>query len=629
MLNQLRSVASGIGSKILLVLLVLSFAVWGIGDMVSGPGRNREVATVGDEAIPLAAFQQAFRQEVENIRRSLGDNYSPELVKNLNVSDYVLHRLINRKLLQMESEALGLLPGDADIARRIRSNPAFQNDKGEFDKRAFETMLRNIGLSEQGYVNEMRQELGVSLIVDTLTAAVPVPEIAASTLYQALEEQRTADIYTLSPSLVSVPAPDDATITAYYNENGQTFSSPEYRTLTYASIKANDVRDRATVSEDDLRAAYQEHLEEYKRPERRAVEQLLFSSEEKARAAYKKLQEGASFKQLAKSGDILNKNAVSLGKVEREKIFDEAAQPVFSLKAGEFTEPLKSAFGWHIFHVTAIEPPSTLPFEEVRASLEKELAVRSGEEALSKFTNHVEDALAGGSTLQEIAREMSMTLQTVGPVSAQGETPEGRAAKLPELDKFLETAFKTDEKTESPLTISRNGLYYIVRVDSVTPEHVRPLSEVRSQVIARWQNEERAKRLAGLAGDIAAKMANSATRGQVMDQYGLTVTPSGPLKRSSTKAAGLTLSPELLNEIFSRRPGQSTAAYPAPGGDYMVAVVRNIVPAASGSNGKLAELSQGLHGSVQNEIITQYLTYLGKKYGMTINRSLIEQAADQ
>jgi peptidyl-prolyl cis-trans isomerase D len=629
MLNQLRSVASGIGSKILLVLLVLSFAVWGIGDMVSGPGRNREVATVGDEAIPLAAFQQAFRQEVENIRRSLGDNYSPELVKNLNVSDYVLHRLINRKLLQMESEALGLLPGDADIARRIRSNPAFQNDKGEFDKRAFETMLRNIGLSEQGYVNEMRQELGVSLIVDTLTAAVPVPEIAASTLYQALEEQRTADIYTLSPSLVSVPAPDDATITAYYNENGQTFSSPEYRTLTYASIKANDVRDRATVSEDDLRAAYQEHLEEYKRPERRAVEQLLFSSEEKARAAYKKLQEGASFKQLAKSGDILNKNAVSLGKVEREKIFDEAAQPVFSLKAGEFTEPLKSAFGWHIFHVTAIEPPSTLPFEEVRASLEKELAVRSGEEALSKFTNHVEDALAGGSTLQEIAREMSMTLQTVGPVSAQGETPEGRAAKLPELDKFLETAFKTDEKTESPLTISRNGLYYIVRVDSVTPEHVRPLSEVRSQVIARWQNEERAKRLAGLAGDIAAKMANSATRGQVMDQYGLTVTTSGPLKRSSTKAAGLTLSPELLNEIFSRRPGQSTAAYPAPGGDYMVAVVRNIVPAASGSNGKLAELSQGLHGSVQNEIITQYLTYLGKKYGMTINRSLIEQAADQ
>ena len=370
-MTNFRSQAAACPAKILLGVLVLSFGVWGIGDMLRSHGRNVTVATVGGTAITADEFARALHRETENIRRILGDRYSPELLKSLNLSQQVLQKLINHTLMTLESQSLGLMPGDTEVVRHIRSNPSFQDSKGNFDKEGFKRWLGNNGMSEKNYIEQLRRDMASGLLMGTLTSAAPVSDAAVRTLYDAQEEQRTVALYTIAPSLVSnISPPTGAQLQAYYDAHKNEFTAPEYRTLSYVSISPADAQ-TAAASEDELKTAYKEHIDEFRHPERRAVDQLLYSSEEKAKAAEALLKSGKSFTDIASETEILNKDALSLGKVEKGAILQNAADAVFALPEGGHTDPIQSPFGWHIFHVSAIDPPSVSSFEEVRAATGK------------------------------------------------------------------------------------------------------------------------------------------------------------------------------------------------------------------------------------------------------------------
>src|SRR5262249_37351038 len=152
------------------------------------------------------------------------------------------------------------------------------------------------------------------------------------------------------------------------------------------------------------------------------------------------------------SADILNKDSVSMGKIQSSGLFEAAAGPVFTLKEGGVTDPIQSPFGWHIFRVTAIYPASTASFDEMRPTLEKDLKQHAGDDALNKLANTLEDDLAGGNGLQNTARELGLKVTTLPAINRQGETAEGgKPQAVPSFDKFIDTVFKTDEKTDSPL----------------------------------------------------------------------------------------------------------------------------------------------------------------------------------
>ena len=567
MLNSFRSIAASFWAKLLLLLLVISFSVWGIGDVVRTSSRNPTVASVGNEKISADEFLRAVHQESENLRRIMGDNYSPEMLKNINLSHWVLQKLINSALLKQEAETIGLVPSDADVVRRIRSNQEFQDNKGNFDKKIFEARLQNIAMSEKTYVEHLRQEMAIGLLMDTLTTATPTSELAVRTLLEAREEQRSVTLYHLTTALVgSVPQPDEAQIKAYYDAHNREFTSPEYRNVSYVSITSFDIPPNVNNSDNELKTMYNQRLDEFKRPERRTVEQLLYASEEKARNAREMLKSGKSFEQVAKEIPILNKGSVSMGKIERSGLIENAEDAVFSLAEGASTDPIQSPFGWHIFRVTAIEPPSILSFDEARSVLEKDMKQHGADEALGKLANKLQDALASGSTLQEAAQALGLKSISIGPINRIGQTPEGKTAKgLPAFDRFLETAFKTDEKSESQMMTAKGGVLYIVRVDSVVPERLRPLDEVKAAVIAGCQKEAKEKQLATLAKDIAEKFSSAADRSAVIAKYNLHPLPAAIIKRSSRTSNDIALPPALVNDVFTRKVQQGTKAYPEQG----------------------------------------------------------------
>lgn len=622
MLNQMRSVSANFLAKLLLALLILSFAVWGIGDMARAPTHNAAVAEVGNSTITVSRFQQAYQREIEAMRRALGNNFSPELAKSLNLPQQVMQHLIQQELLRQESTAIGLVPGDAEVARRIRTNPAFQNGKGDFDKPGFLAALRRTGLSEKQYADQLRGEIAVSMLQKTLTSAVPVSDTAAKILLAALEQKRSGRLYVFGGAqMAPLPAPTAEELEAYYKEHIGEFTVPEFRKASYVVIRPENIKHQAVAPQAEVQRAYQERLDEFRRPERRTVKQLLYASEDKAREAYRLLKGGRSFESVAAETRVMNKDALSLGEVERGRIMEAAADAVFALPKGGVTEPVKSHFGWHVFHVTAIRPPSVQSLDEVRAMLEKDWLEHENAERMTRLANTLEDALAGGATLEEASRDLELKIQTAGPVSRDGKAPGGHDATLPPLDRFLDTLFKTAGKAESPLIAVKGGSSYLLRVDEIAPEHPRPLEEVRARVAEGWKKQERDKRLYAAATEAAAKLAEGKSPRPAASAF--------TLARDDKRIGDHALPAELAAEIFERAPGKPTGAYrDAASGDYLVAVVEKILPATPREGSALDETRRQLQEVTQTEMFAQYLTHLAKKHKVSVHTELMETALE-
>ncbi|MDE3016017.1 MAG: SurA N-terminal domain-containing protein [Pseudomonadota bacterium] len=627
MLDQFRALSGGIAAKLLLAFLVLTFAVWGIGDMVRHPGSNITVATVGDEDISAREFDHALRQTVEQLQQSLGGQYSPGLLKELQVPRHVARQLVDQRLIQLESRSIGLVPSDADVARRIRSNPAFQNEQGKFDKARFEAILQNQGITEKIYVGQLRRDMASALLLDTLSAAVPDFDEAARTLYAAQEQRRTATFYHLRPSLITdVPNPTEAEANAYYQAHQAAFTVPEYRRVSYVTFSAASLPGKPeTVPVEELKRMYADQISEFHRPERREVEQLLYDSRDKAEKAEALLKSGKNAEQAAREIPVLNKGGLSLGKVDKNGIIDAAADKVFALKPGQFTAPIKSPFGWHVFIVSAIDPPSVTPFSEVRPQIEKEALQRDADDALNQFANRLQDALAGGATLAEAAHDLGLALKTAGPFDRQGVAQAGgEAGGIPDLDKFIDTAFSTDEKSQSSLMTARKGVYYLLQDDGITPSHVKPAAEVMAQITAGWQQQEREKKLAALAQNIAAQFASPATRAAAVAAYHLTP-EEATIKRSSQTAGDLPLPPPLIASVFARKADEATPAFPLQDGSWALAVAGQTIPAPPPDGQALGAIRQKLKTTVESELMDQYADYLARKYPVSINTSALQR----
>lgn len=645
MLTKFRSFASSIGSKILIGLLILTFAVWGIEDMLRRPDSALIVATVGDIKIPYSAYQRTLNNETERMRQMLGSSATPEDLKNLALAPEVLKHMIDERLLVLESRSIGLKVSDEDVANNIRKNSGFFDDKGQFSKKNFEYYLRASGLTEKMYIEKTRDNMAVNLLLSSVVSLASIPENAAKTLLESREEKRTVDVYTIPASLIaSVPEPEKEQLDGYYNSHIDEFTAPEYRSLSYVMINPENakaaMKSPGTADNKDIETAYHERIDEFKKPERRKVEQLLFSTEEAAHNALEAIKSGKSFEQVSKEPNVINSKIVSLGLVEKSNILEAAADQVFSLAVGAVSEPIKSSFGWHIFRVTEIIPPATQPLEEVRAQLEKDLESQANDNVMNDFSNKIEDSIAGGSTLAEVAKEFNLKIITLPGIDKNRKFEDGSAAnELPKDAKFLETAFKTDEKTESALISAKDGNKFILRVEKITPQRVLAQDEVKAKLLDLWTGQEKKRRLAELAGKISADFSAAKSPADIesaMKKYSLPA-PVNMTVSQKNEADGISpsdLPQRMVKDIFSKPVGKSSMVFPQANGSYSIAVIKNIIAASANDkdpeySAKLANIETEYKNDVKGEIVEQYMDYLAKKHRVTINESVLMKKGEE
>ena len=611
--------------KALLGVLVLSFAIWGVGDIFRPGLVGNTLIKVGSIEIGAQEFASAFRRQMNSLTRTLGSEFSVDQARRLGVPDRVVNGLVVDALYNSEAGALGIGVADNAVAKRIRTEPSFRNQQGQFDRGVFEQTLAVNGFSEQQFVLRLRQELSRTQVVGSLTRDVPAFSQLADRLYRWREEKRVAKYIAIqNDAFADVGTPDDAALKAYHKANERTFTAPEYRNATYIHLTSADAEGEIAVPDSDIQALYDQRLDSYKVPERRTVQQMIFPTEQAAKTAVGQLSEGKEFVALAKT--LLNQDESAtnvLGDVPKGSLPDALADAVFSLSIDQVSAALKGPFGWYVLRVTGTKPPYTQPLEEVRKSLRAELVAERSDDVLYELSKDLDDALGGGATLKEAASRIGVSAKNVVMVDRRGNGTDGKPiAGLPKGRDFLATVFDTPSGEESDLIDLGASGYLVVRAGDVIPSQVRPLHTVRARVVQAWQAEQRRKLTKKKANKALDRIKGGENLSVVAGELGATVETSPAFNREG-EGAEKNLPRAVAADLFEARIG-GTASAPF-GAGYTVAVLNEIKPVNVGANrSAINALGDRLAQRIASDLEVQYNNALRQHHTVEIDRQALD-----
>jgi len=624
MLQAIRSKATSLLVKILFGVLIVTFGIWGIGDIFRNRSVDTSVATVAGERIEAAQLQQSVRADIDRLRRASGGaSISMDQAKQLGIVDAALNRLIESAVLAHETDRLNLRVGNEAVRKAIVDNPAFHGSNGQFDRNIYNQILAANRLNGAQYEQLLRSDLERDELTISLTEGVRPPQELTDAIYRANAERRVADIVMLPASAAPAPPkPSEQDLLAFYKAHPDAFRTPERRNFTLATLTINDVAAGINVPDSKLKDAYQARLDEFHTPETRQLQQMLLSDKAKADAAEAQLAAGKPFAAVAKAVAGADASTLDLGWMRRQDLPQPLADAAFSAKQGAVTPPVQTSFGWHIVRVNAIKPEQTQTFDQVKDKLRQEVARDMAGDQIAQLANHIDDALAGGGSFAAVAKQFGMKVATITGADAQGDLADGKPATLPQQKaKVLQAAFATAPGQSSALDDLGDDGYFLVHVDTVTPSGVPPLDQVRNRVATLWQTQQRSEALANLAKQIADEVNAGQSLKSIAAKRKLVVSSTGPVMRTG----GGKMPPALAGPLFGLK--LNGAAFAPAGDGYAVAQLTAIQKADPATDKATVDaLSHRLAQEMQSEFLSEFSQALRAHYPVEINQTNLQHA---
>jgi peptidyl-prolyl cis-trans isomerase D len=637
MLRGMRKASSNwlgrIVMGIVLGLIAVSFAIWGIGDIFRGFGQST-VAKIGSTEITVAQFRQIYNDRIQQLGRELGRPITPDQAKLLRLDQQLVGQLVAEAALDQRARQLRLNVSDAEVARQITNDPSFKGLNGQFDRARFEQLIRNAGFTEQRFTAEQKRLTMRREVADTVQAELIPPQTMADAQNRYDNEQRAIDYVVLdSAKAGEVPAPTPEQIAKYYDERKSEFRTPEYRTVAILSVSAADLAKPDSVTDADAKQFYDANTARFGTPERRQVAQISFPNAEEAQAAAARLEKSElTFAALAKERGLSEKD-IDLGLVTKSGMIDRAvADAAFALKEGETSTPIKGMFGTMLVHVVKVEPENVKPFDQVAAEIKQAIATDRARSEIAAIHDKVEDERAGGSRLTEIAQKLNLKARTVEAVDRQGRDPDGKPiSDLPSTN-VISSAFGSDVGVENePLQMAGGG-YLWFEVLGVKRSGERTLDEVRAQVEQRWRESQVAERLKAKADEIVGKVKAGTSLNDAASAEGLNVQTTFGMKRSGNTGS---LPPSVVSAVFATPKDGVSSADGKDGNERVIFQVTDVsVPAFDANSPDSRKITDTMRRSITEDLLAQYVTRLQTDLGATINmdavrRSVSGSSADQ
>jgi peptidyl-prolyl cis-trans isomerase D len=623
MLQKLRVISKSWISGVFLGILSLAFVSWGVGDVFQG-GINTAVITVGNTKVD----QEEFQRDYNNLLRRIGDQsgtvVTPELAKREKYGDGLLQQTILDTAVNNVVHTLGLTASDAMITSQIRSMQQFSGPTGSFDKRTFEEIISRYGYTEALFIREMRDGLARAQLTQAAESGFAIPAGYARALIAYYAELRAFEYAVVTPEgLPPIAAPSDAVLAAYTKAHAGQYSTPEYRDVTYAKIAPTDLIDKVTVTDGQIRQAYDNQKNKYVVDEKRNIERLTFQNEKEAREASTKIKAGAKFADIAKNAGFKPED-LSLGDVVAKDLDAAAAKAVFALKAGGVTEPIKSDFGWSLFLVTRITPAQVTPLEKARDAIRHEVALELARAKLDDIANAYTDAVSAGSSLTEAATKAGLKVEHIAAMDKDGLAPDGSKTSAPDDAEFRAMVFKADIGEEGDPATAQTGTLYVIQANGQTPPKLKPLDRVRDRALTAWLNEQRVLLNKKRAQDLAALANKTKSLRDAAKTFGVSVADSKALQRNGTDD---TFSRALLAAAFAAMPGTAVSGPIGKGSGYVVVRVTGIAhvlpPEKSDEYVKTVE---AMSKDVGTDVSTSLAYAARDKQGVKINNKLFESA---
>lgn len=592
---------------ILMGLLIVGLAGFGATSL---SGNARSVATVGEKEVSTDAYLRALRTEINAFAAQAGRAVPMSEAQMLGIDRQVLAQLVTARGLDNEAARIGISVGDDVVADQLLQVSSFQSADGSFNREAYSFALRNQGLSESEFEEQLRDDTSRTILQSALIAGNTLPDTYIDTLLSYTGETRDFTWARLTGSNLQtgLPEPSEADLQVYYDDNIANYTLPELRDITYAWITPEMIVDTVEVDEDALRASYEERFDEFNLPERRLVERLVFSTEDAATEALNRLGEDFTFEDLvAERG--LELSDVDMGDVTRETL-DGAADGVFSAETGEVVGPLPSNLGPALFRINAVLDAQSTSFEDARPDLRGELALDRARRVIETMAQTIDDELAAGATLEEVANTTEAEL-------GQIEWFPGADGEIAAYDAFREAAGQLNEGDFPEVIQLGDGGVFAMRLNRIQPPAPQPIEDVIDQVRQGWDTREQTAQLMAQAEELAASLVN----GDSFEDLGLAPQTETGLGRNAQIAD---LPSGLLTAVFEMGVGDTRAV--AGIGEVILLKLDAITP-VDRSDGDIEMLAQALRNQASNSIAEDlfraFATDVQQRAGVEINQPAI------
>ncbi|MGC8204025.1 peptidyl-prolyl cis-trans isomerase [Aliiroseovarius sp. PTFE2010] len=616
--------AKGGGTKILsgglLLLLILGLAGFGATNF---GGTVRSVGSVGKTEIDINRYARSLSQELQAFEAQTGMDFTMDQARQFGIDQQVLDRLIAQAALEEEARRVGLSVGDEQVRDQIVGISAFAGGDGRFNAETYQFALQNAGLTTTEFEDSIRAELSRLLVQSAVLPGAPMPPAYTSTIMDWIGERRDVALLSLGPDDLDAPLPEPSPedLRAYYQANPDDFTLPAAKNITYAWLSPEMVMNRDSIDEADLRDLYQARIDEYVTPERRLVERLVFASEDDAQAAKAAIDDGTqSFEDLvaARGLDLAD---VDLGDVSRDDL-NGAADAVFALDEPGIAGPAPTALGPALFRVNAILPAAEVPFEDARPALEDEYLATAARRELQDRIEPIDDLLAGGATLEELAETEGMEL---GMIRWSPDRTDGIAA----YQDFAEAASEVGENDYPEVRELDDGGLFALRLDAEAPPELQPFDKVRDAVVAAWEVQEITDRLTAQADAIVKALADGGDFDDLAD--------AGRVIRVQDlqRTGFLDDTPDgLVEDLFDAAQGTPLVRSGVIEGDPQVtiAIVDAIKPATE-DNADAARLRTQIasqaNQSVANDLLSAFSAAVRADAGVTLNQAALNAVHSQ
>lgn len=460
----------------LLVVGLLGFGTGGLN------GNIRNVGTVGEKPISVNQYQRAVNERIQTFSAQFGTPIGFQQAQQMGLDQAALAQIVTMRAMENEAAELGISVGDDRVRTEVLRIPSFRGIDGQFDREAYRFALQQSGLTETTFEAGIRDEISRTLLQGAVVGGTPLPDAYANALAQYIGENRSVTWATVTADMLTAPVagPADADLQTYYYENPDAFTSPETRAISYAWLTPDMIQDEVTIDEEALRELYEERIADYKRPERRLVERLVYVDEDAAIAARDTLGDDVTFEALVADRG-LDLADVDLGDVSAADL-GPAAEIVFAAEVSEVVGPLNTSLGPALFRVNAVLNATEVSFEDASGDLREELSSARAKRIIEDGLDRMNDLLAGGATVEDLAEQTDMQL---GNIAWSAGTQDGIAA----YQSFRDAAAVVQEGDFAALVDMEDGGVFALRLDSITAPALREFADVRHRVEEGWRTQ--------------------------------------------------------------------------------------------------------------------------------------------
>lgn len=631
MLQGMRNLANSFIFKILFGLLILSFMIWGIGDIFNLSGQGSPVAKIGNTKISQEQLNASFENRLQMLQRQFGGNVTRDMAIQMNLPRTQLDEIIEQTLIKEEAAEFGLVISEEKLMKIIQEIDVFQDISGEFDKNLFSLYLRNTGLTERMFLQRLSEDTARVQLIQFMNQTPALPDQIIADIYSYRNETRMADTIFVSDAsqvaAVSEPSEDD--LKKYYEENISAYQAPEYRSFIVATLSADNLLSQVSATEAEIQAQFDLRKTDFSiRPSR---DVLVLQTEDKASAdqILSAIAAGSEFKA---AGEAHGGNYIEFRSADKGSIpFSELVEPAFALKNEELSSAIETPLGWFVLKAENVTEARDADFADYKDQMEEEILQNKASELLYETSIAVDDYIGEGYSIQEAAEKFNLTFFDVEAASQTNQAKDGSLGfNSPISADILEEIYNpaTEVNIPSILIETKQNSYFVSELKNIIEAAPKPFELVKDDVKQAWIAVESGKIADDIASQIADKIKAGTSIEAAAEEFGQKVSVTGELKRNAAQAGsgtGQILPPSLIAKIFSAETVGSVLSERAPTGSFVV-ILKDIQQVdLSTENDSLKTLKEELTQQGGSDLVQQYLASLRQTHSVSVNSGVISQ----